>query len=66
MNSRFAIIEIHEDFENRKPLLPWRILEMYSCFDGMRSRICQDAYKTKEEALFVLNEYWISKEKLYD
>lgn len=58
MTSRFAIIEIHEGFENVKPNLPWRILEMYSCFDGFRTRICMDAYATKEEAIKRLNYYW--------
>lgn len=61
MNSKFALVEIHEGFDNRKPMLPWRILEMYHCFDGMRTRVCQDAYSSKEQALFVLNEYWQSK-----
>ncbi len=58
MDSRFAIIEIHMSFDNEKPMLPWRILEQYNCFDGPRTRICEDAYKTKEEALEKLKSYF--------
>lgn len=57
-NSRFAIIEIHENFNNIVPLSPWRILEQYSCFDGTRTRICKQAYATKDEALEHLNRYF--------
>lgn len=64
MTSRFAIVEIHCGFYNEKPALPWRILECYPCFDGCRIRICMDAYATKEEARWRLQEYWNAKASL--
>jgi hypothetical protein len=56
--SKFAVVEIKIGFMNEKPSLPWRILELYSCFDGYRTRICMDAYATEGEALYKLQEYW--------
>ena len=50
-NSRFAIVEIIAGFNNNIPTLPYRILEQYQCSDGYRTRIVDQAFLTKEEAL---------------
>lgn len=58
MSSRFAIAKIDIDQNNMVPERPWIILEHYKCFDGVRIRLVQDSFATKEDALNRLVHYW--------